>query len=133
GQAVLDYGCGPGWLAIELARRVGSRGIVHALDLNEIFLERAAGHAAAEGMKDRIRFHHAADDRIPLPDGSVDCAIAKNVLEYAPIVVNMAGYARESGRMDDARIDRLLAELQAAITDGSYLLVLPQFLVTGTV
>ena len=220
GQAVLDYGCGPGWLAIELARRVGARGIVHALDLNETFLGRAAGHATAEGMKDRIRFHRATDDRIPLPDGSIDCAIAKNVLEYAPdlgstlgelrrviraggrlhvvdsdwgmlaveplgaddvaelfaaasaayktpligrklygalraagfvdvrveilasadtrghyapIVVNMAGYARESGRMDGTKIDRLLAKLQAAIADGSYLLVLPQFLVTGTV
>ena len=51
---------------------------------------------------------------------------------YAPIVVNMAAYARQSGRMNGARIDRLLAKLQTAIADGSYLLVLPQFLVTGT-
>ena len=30
GQTVLDYGCGPGWLAIELAKKVGPGGRVHA-------------------------------------------------------------------------------------------------------
>ena len=51
---------------------------------------------------------------------------------FAPIVFNMASYARISGRMDQAKIDRLLEELKASIEGGTYLLVLPQFLVTGT-
>jgi ubiquinone/menaquinone biosynthesis C-methylase UbiE len=220
GHTVLDYGCGPGWLAIELARRVGPRGAVDAVDLNDAFLELAAKHAAAEGVSERIRFHRATDDRLPLADASVDRVIAKNVLEYvsdldatlrdfrrvlrpggrlhvvdsdwgmlaveplgaedvaelfaaasaayktpligrklygalrgagfadvkieilasadtrghfAPIVVNMASYARATGTMDGTKIDRLLSKLRASIEDGTYLLVLPQFLVTGTV
>jgi len=219
GQTVLDYGCGPGWLAIELARRVGPAGAIDAVDLNAAFLARAAENAAAEGMAERIRFHRAEGDRIPLGDASVDRAIAKNVLEYvsdldatlrdlrrvirrggrlhvvdsdwgmlaveplgaddiaelfaaasaayktpligrklygalrkagfsdvkieilasadtrghfSPIVFNMASYARASGKMEEARIDRLLSTVRASIEDGSYLLVLPQFLVTGT-
>jgi hypothetical protein len=51
---------------------------------------------------------------------------------FSPIVFNMASYARASGKMEEARIDRLLSTVRASIEDGSYLLVLPQFLVTGT-
>jgi hypothetical protein len=45
----------------------------------------------------------------------------------------MATYARASGRMDPAKIDRLLEALKRSLQEGTYLLVLPQFLVTGTV
>ena len=33
GQIVADFGCGPGGLANELARRVGEGGHIHALDI----------------------------------------------------------------------------------------------------
>jgi ubiquinone/menaquinone biosynthesis C-methylase UbiE len=220
GQTVLDYGCGPGWLAIELARRVGPSGHVHAADVNQDFLERAAAHVAAEGMRQRVTFHHLGGEAIPLADRALDRVVTKNVLEYvtdlpttlvemhrvlkpggrlhvvdsdwgmlaveplgteaigelfaaasiayrtpligrklhgamkasgfvdvkvqilasadtrghfSPIVLNMASYARASGRMDPAKIDRLLEALKRSLQDGTYLLVLPQFLVTGTV
>lgn len=219
GHHVLDYGCGPGWLAIELARRVGPAGLVHAVDVNDVFLSRAAEHAAAEGLEKQIRFHRMDGERIPLADASLDRAICKNVLEYvtdlhatlcdlrrvlrpsgrlhvidsdwgmlaveplgaeataelfaaaslayktpligrklygalraagfddvrvkilasadtrghfSPIVFNMASYARESGRMDPTRIERMLGELKSSMEQGTYLLILPQFLVTGT-
>src|SRR5438093_4319142 len=82
GQTVLDYGCGPGWMAIELARRVGSEGRVHAVDVNDAFLTRAREHAGAEGVVERIDFHRLTDDRIPVRDVSLDCVISKNVFEY---------------------------------------------------
>ena len=220
GQAVMDYGCGPGWLAIELARRVGPAGRVHAVDLNREFLARAERNAAADGVGERIEFHPTDGERVPLPDGKLDRVVTKNVLEYvtdldrtlrefrrvlrpggllhvidsdwgmlaveplgaervaelfaaasvayrtpligrklygaaraagfadvrvqvlasadtrghfSPIIKNMAAYARVSGRMEAARIERLVADLESAIESGEYLLVLPQFLVTGTV
>ncbi len=218
GQHVVDYGCGPGMLALELARRVGTAGHVHGVDLNEVFLDRARQHAAAEGFADRVSFHRIVEDRVPLADASVDRVICKNVLEYvgdvtatlsdfrrvlrpgglvhaidsdwgmlavepigperlgelfraasiayrtpligrklygfmraagfrevkvkilatadtqgflAPVVLNMATYARESGRLEPSWVDALLEDLQRAMADGTYLLVLPQFLVTG--
>ena len=36
GQTVIDYGCGPGGLAVELARRVAPNGRVHGVDLNKL-------------------------------------------------------------------------------------------------
>lgn len=218
GQRVVDFGCGPGMLSLELARRIGHAGRVHAVDLNELFLERAREHASQAGLLDRLSFHQTKDDRIPLPDQSVDRVICKNVLEYvedvvatladfrrvlapgglahaidsdwgmlaveplgperiaklfsaasvayrtpligrklyafmraagfrevgveirasadvrghfSPILRNMASYARASGRLEPAFIDELLADLDAAIADETYVLVLPQFLVTG--
>jgi ubiquinone/menaquinone biosynthesis C-methylase UbiE len=219
GQVVMDYGCGPGWLAIEIARRVGAPGHVHAVDLNAEFLKRAERNAAAEGLRERITFQRLLDERVELGDRLLDRVVTKNVLEYvtdldetlrelrrvlrpggllhvidsdwgmlaveplgaeriselfsaasvayrypligrqlygalrkagfsdvrvqvlagtdtrghfAPIVFNMASYARISGRLEPLKIDRLIADLKSAIETGDYLLVLPQFLVTGT-
>ncbi len=218
GQTVVDYGCGPGMLAIELARRVGEQGWVHGVDINEMFIERAAKNAAAEGVGGRIRFHCIEASELPLEDASVDRIICKNVLEYvddigatfkefrralkpggrlhaidsdwgmlvvepigterlaeifaaasiayktplvgrmlyglmreagfqevrvkmvagpdtkgraAPILFNMAKYARHSGRIDEATVDAFVDDVRAAIDAETYLLVLPQFLVTG--
>jgi arsenite methyltransferase len=219
GLTVIDYGCGPGLVSVELARSVGPAGRVHGIDINALFLERAREHAMKAGVSDRITLHHVVEDRIPLEEDSVDRVICKNVLEYvddvratlgdfrrvlrpgglvhatdsdwgmlaiepidprrlarlfaaasvayrtpligrklygfmraggfrdvrvqvlaaadtrglfAPLLFNMAGYARESGRLDPTEIDALLEAVRAAIRDGTYLLVLPQFLVTGT-
>ncbi|MEE8558466.1 MAG: methyltransferase domain-containing protein [Myxococcota bacterium] len=219
GQVVVDYGCGPGMLSLELGRRAGAAGHVHGVDINAAFLARAREHAAESGLDKQMSFHLIEGDRVPLEDGSVDRVICKNVLEYvpdvgatlrelrrvlrpgglthatdsdwgmlvveplgadriaelfqaaslayktpligrklygafreagygdveiqivatadrrgflAPVVFHMAGYARVSGRLDPAKIDRLLDDLRAAIEAGTYLMVLPQFLVTGT-
>ena len=219
GHVALDYGCGPGWLAIELARRVGASGHVHAVDINAEMIARGERHAADEGVAERVTFHHSLDDRLPVADRSVDRVITKNVLEYvsdlhatlvemrrvlrpggrlhvidsdwgmlaveplgaemiaelfvaasiayktpligrklygamraagfqevrvqvvasadtrghfAPIISNMAAYARASARLTDEKIDRVLRRLKDALDDGTYLLILPQFLVTGS-
>lgn len=218
GQSVLDYGCGPGWLAIELARRVTESGRVCGVDVNAEMLARAAVHVTEAGVEARTTLLSTSGEAVPLPNHQLDRVVTKNVLEYvsdvpatlrelrrvlrqggilhvidsdwgmlavepigaeriaelfsaasiayktplvgrqlfgamraagfsdvsvqilasadtrghfAPIVHNMASYARISGRMDPARIDRIVADLRASIEAETYLLVLPQFLVTG--
>ena len=219
GQRIVDFGCGPGMLALELARRVGPEGRVHAVDLNPEFCERTRQNAAREGVAERISVHRASDDRLSLEVASVDRVICKNVLEYvddpvvtlrdfrrclapggrvhaidsdwgmlaveplgaeriadlfaaashayktpligrklyglmraagfanvrvevvtgvdtrgtlSPIVFNMAQYARSSGNLEGSVVDCLLDDLKRALKDGSYLLALPQFIVTGS-
>jgi SAM-dependent methyltransferase len=56
GQAVADFGCGPGHTAIEFACRVGASGHVHALDINAEFIKRT--QARAEGSGSRRPYHH---------------------------------------------------------------------------
>ena len=47
------------------------------------------------------------------------------------VIANMASYARTSGRIDESEIDALLEDVDKALSEETYLAVLPQFLVTG--
>ena len=84
GQVVADFGCGPGGLALELARRVGDSGRVFGLDINSDFLTRVQTLAEQEGLAGRIETRLLEDESLPLPDESVDRVLCKNVLEYVP-------------------------------------------------
>jgi hypothetical protein len=47
------------------------------------------------------------------------------------MIETVAGYARESNKLDTARIDAMLAMLKRGLAEGSYLAIAPQFLVTA--
>jgi ubiquinone/menaquinone biosynthesis C-methylase UbiE len=49
-----------------------------------------------------------------------------------PMIKNMAGYARHGGEMAEAEIDAILFSLDQALTDKTYLVLAPQFIVTGS-
>jgi ubiquinone/menaquinone biosynthesis C-methylase UbiE len=219
GCSIIDYGCGPGGLAIELARRAGPDGMVHGLDLNTDMVERARARAEREGFGSRMRFDALNDDVLPVESGSVDVVVCKSVLEYvadpahclrefsrvtrsggrvhiidsdwgmmvveplddgsfselfsaasmayhtphigrrlyglaraaglkdiqvkvlcaadttgirAPVVRHMISYARESGSIDGQRLNQLESQVEASIEAGTYMMLLPQFVVTGT-
>lgn len=88
GQVVGDFGCGPGYTALEFARRVGPEGHVHAFDINAEFVASARRKAAEAGLADRITVHLLTDAGIPLPAASVDTMTARNTLIYVedPVV-----------------------------------------------
>jgi ubiquinone/menaquinone biosynthesis C-methylase UbiE len=86
GQTALDLGCGPGYVAAQIARLVGPNGRVHALDVNADFVARARAVAAEAGVEKRVEVQHLTGERFPLSDASCDRALAKNVLEYVPSV-----------------------------------------------
>ncbi|MDH3678562.1 MAG: methyltransferase domain-containing protein [Acidimicrobiia bacterium] len=100
GETIVDFGCGPGYVASQLARLVGPDGHVHAIDVNRAFVARTRQIADSSGRGDRITVHHSVDETVPLADGAADRAYAKNVLEYVP------------------DLDAVLAELHRAIRPG---------------
>lgn len=63
GERVLDVGCGCGTTTLELARRVGPKGLVHGLDISGPMLDRArerlaeAGHAHATVERGDAQVH----------------------------------------------------------------------------
>jgi SAM-dependent methyltransferase len=82
GQLVVDFGCGPGYTAVEFARRVGPTGHVHALDINAEFIRRAQARAKAAGFADRITAQLLTDERLPFAAAAVDRITARNTIIY---------------------------------------------------
>jgi hypothetical protein len=49
-----------------------------------------------------------------------------------PMIKNMAEYARGSGKINHADIEKILSIIEQAVSDGNYLALAPQFVVTAT-
>lgn len=94
GESIADVGCGSGLLALELSRAVGRDGSVIAIDPS------AEMRAAAErrcGARANVRIVNGAIGALPLPDESIDAAVALQVFEYldrAAMAAALADFAR---------------------------------------
>lgn len=83
GMHVLDAGCGPGRLAIPLAKAVGPSGRVLAVDLQEGMLARTR-LKAGERHLDNIDYLHAGLGSGQLPKAHFDRAVLVTVLGEIP-------------------------------------------------
>lgn len=82
GQVVADYGCGPGYVSVELANRVGDTGHVYSFDINADFAARTRERVAENGLTDRVTVTHLKSDMLPLDDNALDRLVIKNVMVY---------------------------------------------------
>jgi SAM-dependent methyltransferase len=83
GEVVVDLGSGGGLDVFLAAKMVGPEGRSIGIDMTPSMIERARANAMAGGYTN-VEFHESTIDRIPLPDGSVDCVISNCVLNLAP-------------------------------------------------
>jgi arsenite methyltransferase len=83
GQHVLDFGCGPGFMAMALADKVGPAGRVCGADINARFVADATVRAAERELG-WLSFHHLDGATLPFDNATFDRALTKNVLEYVP-------------------------------------------------
>ena len=77
-RAVLDAGCGSGWMTQGLAGRLPWAEVI-GIDVGADFIERARDRHAAE----RVFFQVADFGVLPFDDGRFDCVFADNSLEHA--------------------------------------------------
>jgi SAM-dependent methyltransferase len=78
GDVVADIGCGSGYYARRMARRVGDTGRVYCVDIQPEMLEIMAEHAAGEGITGIVPVLSEPDDP-KLPEGEVDWLILADV------------------------------------------------------
>ena len=83
GMAVVDVGCGPGRLAIPVARQVGPRGEVVAMDIQPGMLSRAREKTLASNLTN-IRFLQAGAGEGKLGRNQFDRALLVTVLGEIP-------------------------------------------------
>ena len=82
GDVVVDLGCRPGFMAMELAAWVGPSGRVHGLEVNEDFVRFGCSVVRDRGLAGCVELQRLEGSELPFTDGSIDCVVAKNVLVY---------------------------------------------------
>ncbi|WP_020142705.1 methyltransferase domain-containing protein [Terracoccus sp. 273MFTsu3.1] len=95
GLQVLDVGCGPGTITLDLAGAVGPSGVVVGIENVDGPLEQARRHAAARG-DERTRFERADVMALPYAAASFDVVHAHQVLQH---LTDPVGALREMARV----------------------------------
>lgn len=106
GETVLDFGCGPGFFAIPMARMVGEKGRVIAVDVQDEMLRLARKAAERAGVLSRIHFHRSSG-------GSLD-------LDMPPVVSFTLAFHVMHETLDQGSI---LADLYRVLKTGGLLLL----------
>ena len=94
GMTVLEPGCGMGYFTLPLARMVGPKGRIVAVDIQSKMLSALRRRAQKAGLLDRIELRHIRDDGLGVKDisGKVDFAVALHIVHEVP---NQASFYTE--------------------------------------
>jgi arsenite methyltransferase len=96
-ERVVDLGCGPGLLALEMAHRVGMQGEVQGVDASASMIALAARRCYGKSW---VQLARGDVSRLPYPDMRFDAAVCTQVYEYV------------------SDIDRALSELHRILRPG---------------
>jgi len=89
GRAVLEYGCGPGSYAFDLAER-GAH--VIGVDISPVAIELARKNASARGLD--IRFSVMNAESLDFPDGSFDIVCGTGILHHLDLARSLGEIRR---------------------------------------
>jgi len=86
GMTVLDLGCGSGALTIFVARAVGDKGKVYALDIQEDMLKQLEKKLGLPENRDikNVELINSSADQLPFEDNSIDLVYIVSVLQEIP-------------------------------------------------
>ena len=89
-----DIGCGPGYFALEAAKKMLPGGWVFGVDLREEMLAMLKERAEAEGLKNVQPVLAEEEDEYPIPTESVDVVLIANVYHEVDASSNFLGEIR---------------------------------------
>lgn len=82
-MTVLDFGCGPGFFSIEIAKLLSDKGKVIAADLQTGMLDKLRKKISGTSLEEKIVLHKCEQDRIGVNE-SVDFILAFYVIHEVP-------------------------------------------------
>jgi arsenite methyltransferase len=83
GETILDLGSGGGIDVFLAAKKVGARGSVIGVDMNEAMIKRAREAAVEYGFKN-VEFRLGEIEDMPVDDGAIDAIISNCVINLSP-------------------------------------------------
>ena len=95
GNTVIDMGCGPGYFTIDMAKMVGPKGRVVAVDIQAKMLDRVRKKAQKHAVAERIDYHKAGDAHVGL-NQRADFILAFYMIHEVP---DMAHTLKEMKRL----------------------------------
>jgi ubiquinone/menaquinone biosynthesis C-methylase UbiE len=102
GQVACDVGAGPGYLALRLARRVGTAGLVYAVDVEPRILDALRQNLRQADLANVVPVLAQADDPL-LPEAACDLILVVNTYHHFPDRVaylrRLARSLRRGGRL----------------------------------
>lgn len=97
GSHVADIGAGSGWFTVRAARRVGERGAVFAVEINDEYVKHIAERAAKEQLPN-IRTVLGKEDDPLLPAGQLDAILLLKTYHEIAEPIRLLRNARQSLR-----------------------------------
>ncbi|MCP8312317.1 MAG: class I SAM-dependent methyltransferase [Candidatus Methylarchaceae archaeon HK02M1] len=102
GQNIADIGAGGGYFSLRFAYAIGKEGKVYAVDTNPEFLEFIRTSAKEKGFYN-VETILATEDRLDLPEKSLDLVFMRNVTHHLSDRVeyfrNLSGFLKPQGKI----------------------------------
>lgn len=83
GMSVLDFGCGPGYFTIEMAKKLEGSGKVFAADLQKGMLDIVKEKISDKPIEDKVKLHQCSENVIGIEE-KVDFILAFYVIHEIP-------------------------------------------------
>jgi SAM-dependent methyltransferase len=97
GSDVADIGAGSGWFTVRAARRVGAKGKVYAVEINQRFLKHIERRAAEENLSN-IQTVLGKEDDPSLPPDSLDAVLVLKTYHEIAQPIQLLSHLRQSLR-----------------------------------
>lgn len=127
GDCVVDFGCGAGFHAAQLARIVGPNGKIICVDLQQEMVDYTQKYMKKRGLADRGEYRLCGESDVGLEPDSADAVLAAHVVHETPdkeafyrqifSVLKKGGsmlVVEPKGEVDDEGLERTLAQAAAA-------------------
>lgn len=89
---ILDYGCGNGWLSIDLAK--GGAAEVYGIDISKELIEKANQSAEEKGLANKVHFYKMPAENLTFSNDFFDLCLGSAILHHTELNASISNIRR---------------------------------------